>query len=309
MRSAGFLRVLGRCVLVLLSVMLFSLCVWAVLFHAPYLAVLSLLGAVVLSPLALGRPVVRRAKVIAGVVLLVVTVLTAWLPVSEVNRQVAVLRGKPRYSTADKLGVWGLNLVMAKCGFAAYPEVAVETALLVLPRPAHDTFVVRSDFPLRSSVVRARLRDFARRLPSSRQDEQTFSVRQADLWAAVAESGESFVSAPASSKFVALQAAYWDSRCALALNPVTVLCRARREGGQWLMDVRAIVWVGYAEDGEAELVPPVKFGRGAWRFDWSGLVMYERLFWVLQQDSVGWLHPYHAEYRFTIRSDDRRLRS
>jgi hypothetical protein len=34
--------------------------------------------------------------------------------------------------------------------------------------------------------------------------------------------------------------------------------------------------------------------------------MSERLFWVLQQDSVGWLHPYHAEYRFTIPSDDRR---
>jgi hypothetical protein len=263
-------------------------------------------GAVVLSPLLLGRPVVRRAKVIAGVGLLVVAALTIWIPICEVNRQVAVLDVKPYYSTRDKLGVGGLNLVMAACGLPLYPEVAVETALLVLPRRANDTLVVQSDFPLRSRVVRAKLCDFAQRFAASGRDEDELLVRQADLWAAATQSGQSVVSGSVRDKQAALQAAYWDSRCALALSPVTVQCQAARSGKRWKMEVRAVVRVGYAEDGEAVLIPPVALSLGSKGLKWEGLVMSERLFWVLQQDSVGWLHPYHAEYRFTIPSDDRR---
>ena len=85
-----------------------------------------------------------------------------------------------------------------------------------------------------------------------------------------------------------------EARYALALNQTSLTARAERRGERWLIDVRHEMQVKSPESISVTLI-----GRPRLRIE-------EGLFWVLQ--NCGWLHPYRAEYRFSVYSDDPRLR-
>ena len=85
-----------------------------------------------------------------------------------------------------------------------------------------------------------------------------------------------------------------EARYALALNQTTLTAKAERRGNRWLIDVRHEMEVRYPDSSLVTLVSRPR------------LRMEEGLFWVLQ--NYGWLHPYTAEWRFQVYSDDKRLK-
>jgi hypothetical protein len=137
--------------------------------------------------------------------------------------------------------------------------------------------VFHSDFVLGSHKVRGSLRDFAAGL----QPDDSASTRNYGPVAIEWSKSDYRLTEP-------------EARYALALNQTRLTARAERGGERWLMDVRDEMEVKYPESSYVTLV-----GRPKLRIE-------EGLFWVLQ--NCGWLHPYTAEYRFSVYSDDPRLR-
>jgi hypothetical protein len=270
----------------LVALPLFLLGVWGIIFHAPFLAVVALLGTVVVLPVLEKIRFVPWAKLGLAFLILISLAVSRVEPIREVNSRIALLGRKSpsEYSNQDKLGVWGLNLVMAGCGFVLFPEVAWETLQLVFPANRGDTLVFKSDFALGSRRIRSVLSNFRRTLPEGRGPAARRLEPVTMSWSP--------------DDFVLSFQGYREARCALALNPVTVSATATRKDGDWRMDVICSVAVSYAREGAyVTFIPRTAFT--------PELTVDERVFWVLQESH--WLHPYTAHWRCTVSGHDRRL--
>ncbi len=278
MARPGWLLGIAARVLLGAAVGPLALCagLWAALFRCPILAVLCLSASALASAAASVRRCFARCSI--GVLLVVLALGLAWrTPVREVNRSIARLAAIPRtegaparFTLADKLGIYGLNLAMAGAGMALYPEAARETLLLAVPVGSGEPRrVFKSDFPLRSARISALVRSFELELRNSRQRPAALS-RERVAWR------------PGSVAF-----SPWDpeSRAMLALNPCEVSATARRAGAQWILEVAVEVHVAYPRHARTCVLREPE------------LCVEEGLFWVLQE--AHWLHPYTAIWTFS----------
>jgi hypothetical protein len=269
-------------ILLLLAVPFILLAGWGLLFSVPTLAVVAFTAAWILLPLFNRIKAVRVLKFAVSFVLVPATLALAPLMIQEVDQKVEQLRRKPRGDTSaftleDRLGIYGLNVVMSVVGFAFYPEAARETFLMMFDPGPSDRRVFHSDFALGSRKVRASIRDFAQEL---QQGDTNFGHGYGPVWVEWIRADYRLTEP--------------EARYALALNQTRLAARAERRGERWLIDVRHEMEVKYPESIYVTLI-----GRPRLRVE-------EGLFWVLQ--NCGWLHPYTAEYRFLVYSDDPRLR-
>jgi len=269
-------------ILFLLALPFLLLAGWGLLFNAPTLAVLAFTAAWILLPLFNRTKAIRVLKFATSFVLVPATLALMPLMMQEVDRKVEQLSRKPRsdmsaFTLQDRLGIYGLNIVMGVVGYPLYPEAAKETLLMMLDPGPLARRVFHSDFGLGSSKVRARLKDFAAGL----QPDDTASERSY---------GPVGIEWPRSDYRLTEP----EARYALALNQTRLTARAERRGERWLIDVWHEMEVKYPESVYVTLVARPR------------LRVEEGLFWVLQ--NYGWLHPYTAEYRFSVYSDDPRLR-
>ena len=268
--------------LLLLALPLLLLAGWGLLFDTPTLAVVAFTAAWILLPLFNRIKAVRVLKFAVSFVLVPATLALAPLMIQEVDQKVEQLRGKPRgdmsaFTLQDRLGIYGLNVVMSVVGFAFYPEAARETFLMMFDPGPSARRVFHSDFALGSRKVRAPVRDFAQRL---QQGDTNFGRSYGPVWVEWIRADYRLTEP--------------EARYALALNQTRLAARAERRGERWLIDVRHEMEVKYPESIYVTLI-----GRPRLRVE-------EGLFWVLQ--NYGWLHPYTAEYRFSVYSDDPRFR-
>jgi hypothetical protein len=107
-------------------------CAWAIVFQVSYGAFLAFLAFLVFLPLFWHKRAAWIARAIAFCVFVVLVSLTARLPIAEVNGRIRTLAEKPRddhaaFTFQDKLGIYGLNLVMAAIAWPLYPECSRET--------------------------------------------------------------------------------------------------------------------------------------------------------------------------------------
>lgn len=173
----------------------------------------------------------------------------------------------------DRLGVYTLNLAMAAGGFVAgLPEVALEALLMSWRGPAERAF--ESDFAMRSVVVREAVVGFFGDLRAERGVEAVLPVRQVS-WRSYDQDSP---------------------RVSLALNgPLRLSGRAVREQGGWRLDLEGAVECRYPRYARLTLM----------RVGGQTLALDEGLFWALQE--TGWLHPFTARWRWTVREGDPRL--
>jgi hypothetical protein len=252
---------------------------WLLLLRMPATATLPLAASLVVALGSRLRPRARLATALA----LVLTMAVGWrTPLRELRGSLDRLRlakdrhGAAGLNTGDALAVYGLNLVMGLGGLAAgFPEVARETLLLCVPGPTVRAW--HSDFAMRSPKVREQVQ----RLSALTAHENGTRLAMPRVW--IAWSGYAFGS---------------DSmRVALALNsPLELTGTAHREGDRWRLDL-----VGSAR---SQYPPRALITIG--QVDGAPIVLDEGLFWVLQER--GWLHPFTAEWHWSILSDDARLR-
>ena len=77
-----------------------------------------------------------------------------------------------------------------------------------------------------------------------------------------------------------------EARYALALNGGTATIKAKKKGKRSIFEVTLKIYVKYPRKGYVLLLKQPK------------LRVEEGLFWRLQE--AGWLHPYWAEWKFTV---------
>jgi hypothetical protein len=269
-------------ILFLLALPLLLLAGWGLLFDTPTLAVVSFTAAWILLPLFNGMKAIRVLKFAVSFVLIPATLALAPLMIQEVDQKVEQLSRKPRsdmsaFTIQDRLGIYGLNVVMSVVGYAFYPEASRETFLMMFNPGPFARRVFHTDFSLGSRKIRQPLRDFAAGLHPD-DTAVTRSIGPVEVeWTRF----DYRLTEP-------------EARYALALNQTRLSARAERRGERWLIDVKHEMEVKYPESIYVTLI-----GRPRLRVE-------EGLYWVLQ--NYGWLHPYTAEYRFLIYSDDPRLR-
>jgi len=278
-RLAG---VIAGVILLLLAVPCLLLAGWGLLFDAPTLAVVAFTAAWIFLPLFNYLKAIRVLKFAVSFVLVPATLALLPLMMQEVDRKVEQLSRIPRndmsaFTLQDRLGIYGLNVVMGAVGYPLYPEAARETLLMMLDPGPLARRVFYSDFSLGSYKVKASLRDFAAGL---RLDDTASSRTHGPVGIRWDKSVYRLTDP--------------EARYALALNQTRLEARAERRGERWLIDVRHEMEVKYPESVYVTLVARPR------------LRVEEGLFWVLQ--NAGWLHPYTAEYRFSVYSDDPRLK-
>ncbi len=285
MNSGPVMRLLG----VVLNSMLFLAAVpfllfagWGLLFSVPTLAIVAFTAAWILFPLFNNIKAVRVLKLGVSFVLVPATLALAPMMVQEIDQKVELLSRKPRndltvFTLQDKVGIYGLNIVMGAVGFPLYPEAARATLFMMFDPGPFARRVFDSDFGLGSYKLKGVVRDFAAGL-------------------AQGDSAASAGYGPVGIEWNRSQYRLTDpeARYALALNQTKLTARAERRGRRWLIDVKHEMEVSYPESAYVTLI-----GRPRLRVE-------EGLFRVLQNS--GWLYPYTAEYRFLVYSDDPRLK-
>ena len=267
------------------SAALLLFAVWLCIFGAPLSGAFVSVAALTTVLCSLRAPVAMRARM----VLIPALILSAFLfwktPVREFQSTLQRLRDKKEqtgpnsFSTGDKLGVYGLNVIIGLGGFAAgFPEVAKETIYLTLQGPSTRTW--HSDFAMRSPKVRAEIRKLIEFAENQGKDEDLVTLPMTRItWSQYSMNSDS-------------------ARVALALNsPLEVIGTAHREGTHWRLELV----------GRARAEYPRRSILLLFSLDGKRVELDEGLFWVLQES--GWLHPYIAEWRWSVLSNDPRLQN
>jgi hypothetical protein len=268
-------------ILFVLAVPCLLLAGWGLVFNVPTLSIVAFTAAWILLPLFNRFKAIRVLKFAVSFVLIPATLALSPFMIGEVDRQVEALSRKNRHELSafglgDRLGIYGLNIVMGVVGYPLYPEASRETLLMMFEPGPSARRVFHSKFGLGSYKVRKWLGEFAAALNS---DDSAPSRSFGPVRIAWEKSD--------------YRLTYPEARYALALNQTLLTAKAERRGERWLMDVRHEMEVRYPESVYVTLVSRPR------------LRVEEGLFRVLQ--NCGWLHPYTAEWRFTVWADDPRL--
>jgi hypothetical protein len=283
-RSSQARRTAARAAAVVGGGAMMLVAAWLIIFGMTFSGAFAALIALGIVLPSVQKPAARRARALLIPGLVLTSVLSWKTPARELRTTLQRLRdkkdqsGASSFSTRDTMGVFGLNVVMGLGGFlAGFPEVASETLSLCKQGPATRTW--HSDFAMRSPKVRAELRRFVEFAEHQARSEEQITLPTTRIaWQRYSLSSDS-------------------ARVALALNsPFELGGTARREGGQWRLDLV----------GRARAEYPPRSVLGLFSIDGEPVEFDEGLFWVLQKR--GWLHPYVAEWRWSIQSDDPRLR-
>jgi hypothetical protein len=271
--------------LTLMSVACFmsvTIAAWAIIFRAYYTAFIASFGVLVFIPLFVERRGVWRGRGAMFLIGIVVASVTFRWPIIEINARIKHLAEKPRvhgtqatFSLRDKLGIYGLNMIMGLFAYPIYPEASRETLMMTSNSSKDGVRIFISDFAINSKIVRNELKSFCTQL-SETNGAQKFILRKRISWDA---------------RDYAL--GNKEARYALALNPSELLLVARQRDSGWNIEVSLLVEIRYPMRSYVMVVsqPP--------------LWIEEGLFWALQE--VGWLFPYKAEWKFTVDSNDERI--
>ena len=278
----GVLLFLLGAALVILAVPFLLLAGWGLVFGVPTVAIVAFTVGWLLLPLFHQFKLIRVFKIGVSFLVLPATLGLAPMMVGEVDRRVEELnrrdlKNPAALSFVDKVGVYGLNIVMAAAAAPLYPEAAKETFLMCFPPPKDRLRVFHSEFGLGSARLSGKLREWVSGLAGD-----TVHVR---------EFGPEFIE----WSHEEYRLTNPEARYGLALNQTHLKMTATRTGNRYRLDVSHLVGIAYPSDAYVPLITRPR------------LRMQEGLFWVLQQSR--WLHPYNAEWRFTIYSDDPRLKN
>ena len=268
-------------ILFILAIPCLLLAGWGLVFNVPTLSIVAFTAAWILFPLFNRFKAIKVLKFAVSFVLIPATLALSPFMIGEVDQQVEALSRKNRYDLSafdlrDRVGIYGLNVMMGVVGYPLYPEASRETLLMMLDPGPSARRVFNSGFGLGSRKLREKLAEFAANLQSDTASSRSYGPVRIE-W----NKSDYRLTEP-------------ESRYALALNQTVFTARAERRGERWLIDVRHEMEVKYPDSVMVTLITRPR------------LRVEEGLFWVLQ--NCGWLHPYTAEWRFQIYSDDKRLK-
>jgi hypothetical protein len=270
-----------RTVLTALWFVFLLIFIWALCFHWHCLCFLLLPVVFLFLPLRIKNRPFIKIRLILFSIMVFLSISTFEISISELNKRIMQLAAKPRdqnslsvFSLRDKLGIYGLNVIMGAVAYPFYPETSKETLMMVFKSPPNSKRTFESDFALGSARVRNVLEGFLENLETNHEEKEQFKKQ---------------ISWPIEEyRFGNKEARY-----ALALNPADISILAMKQNSSWVIEVRLQVRCEYPKNSYVTLISKPE------------LKMEEGLFWVLQQS--GWLHPYIAEYHFHLYGGENNL--
>ncbi|MDP8239611.1 MAG: hypothetical protein P9X24_11025 [Candidatus Hatepunaea meridiana] len=253
---------------------------WGLLMRAPFLAVFAFVGLIIFSPFELEKGFIRLKRLGLLILTLVLVLFFYYKPFDEVQREMDRIAfklnksGHSELSTIDKMGIYSINLAMAKFGYIfGVPEIAKETFYMCIDGPKVRKW--NSDFAMESPKI----------------------ISALNTWKGLInrhKAGSTYIKLP--TKKINWDNYNTDKRVALALNPFTFECEATKEGDHWRMDCKGSVPCKYPSNSRTKLLDIKE----------KPFLIEEGIFWALQEE--GWLFPYTAEWSWTIYNDDPRLK-
>ncbi len=264
------IKTLVNIIRILISLTGFIFTIWAIIFHSYYTSLLLLIGTLVVFPV---NWKIRFIKTTLLTIVIIVTIFSYHLPVKEINNQIEQLSNKSRdtedlhmFSIRDKIGVYGLNILMSTCAFPIYPEVSRETFMMMFDNN-NKPRIYSSDFAKESIIIQKVIDEVNRDLLELDLKESVYIVEKRISW-----NSKDYI-------FGTKEARY-----ALALNPSNAIFTATKIDSNWYIKVELNVICEYPSNSNVVLISnPL-------------LSIEEGLFWVLQE--TGWLHPYTAKWTF-----------
>lgn len=251
--------------------------IWAIVLNSYYTAI------VITSFIVLIIPVIwkyKYLKFIYFITVLIITISTYQQPIKEINRQIEYLSTKPRdiqnlqfFTLRDKIGIYGLNLLMSLTAYPIYPEISKESFLMIF-KTSSNKRTFKSDFPEGSKVINNYINEFNNNLISLDKDINYYETEKRISW---------------SSGYYKL--GNKEARYALALNPSNTSFSAQKINGYWEVIIKFIVDCKYPQHSNITIISEPE------------LKVEEGLFWVLQE--LKWLYPYRAIwiYSYSIKSN------
>ena len=256
---------------------------WAIMFEAYYAAFIACIGFMAFLPVLWNRKNAWFARATVFVIGIVLASTTFRLPIMEINNRISHLAGTPRangilsaFSMRDKLGIYGLNIIMGVLAYPIYPEASKETLMMMFKISKGGVRTFASDFAINSKVVRAELKKIAVKIIEAKGTEEV-NLKKRISW-----------------NVSDYTLGNREARYALALNSSDLSLIARQRDSKWNIEVSLLVEIRYSMNSYVTLLAN------------PALRIEEGLYWVLQQ--AGWLFPYRAEWKFTIDSNDESIR-
>jgi hypothetical protein len=242
------------------------------------------LGLAFVAATATSKQCKQRSVFVVASLLLVgysLALLVFWkIPYRQIDSRMNVLHqkalntGPNSYTTVDCMAVYLGNIVMGLGGYAAgFTEVAWETWRLTLP--GEGKYTINSDFAMKSKTVRSAISTFVDSLPQ--QGDEVQLETQKIAW------GRNY------SIYN-----HAEARVALALDcPLYLSAKAKKTGNRWRLEMEGKCRIEYPR---LKSLTPVL----------GPLRVSETMFWALQRR--GWLFPYTLTYKWSVYSDDPRLK-
>ncbi|MBN2653002.1 MAG: hypothetical protein JXR63_11520 [Spirochaetales bacterium] len=253
---------------------LFAAFIWALLFSAYYTSFLLLMSFfIITSP---GKfPATNRTRFFLPLLLLSLLIAATYQkPVHEINKNLEILAEKnaqEMLTAKDRLGIYGLNLIMGIAAYPIYPEVAKETLYLAIKPQKNNLRHFKSNFAKNSEKIKTEI------------NQLLIEVEKFKNWETHTKTARIFWSAD-DYNFNNPEARY-----ALALNPAKLVLTMVNCEKHYKINVILEVKIEYPQSSCVTLIsnPELKIEEG--------------LFHTLQKE--GWLFPYTAIWEFQIIRD------
>ena len=136
------LKTVSLLIVVLIELLISLFLFWSVIFKVYYLSFFAFSFSVLLIPVKLHDKKLWISRISALCILFLILNLTLWIPVKTIDHRIKELSDKYVYSKAyreltikDKIGIYGLNILMGLAAYPIYPEVSKETLYLIFPAP------------------------------------------------------------------------------------------------------------------------------------------------------------------------------
>ncbi len=269
------LKIFKSLVIVFMNSFIFTIFVWSLIFEVYRLSVLLALFYISLLPIGWKNQKLLIFRITFLMTLFIFSLFNVNTLVESVDSHIVELSRKyvysydnKKFSLRDKLGVFGLNILMGVMGYPIYPEASKETLLLIFSPPDNGFRVFDGKVFLKSMKVRRILENELNKL------KRKSFLRDTTIYKTLLWSIDDY------------KLGRREARYALALNGGVMIIRLKRTDDQIIPEITLRVHVKYAKRKYVYLITHPKLG------------VEEGLFWRLQKE--GWLHPYWADWIINI---------
>jgi hypothetical protein len=246
------------------------------MFKLKYTTLLIFVFLFILIPLKAKSKKIRKLRIIIFLFVLIIFLINPCITIKEIDKRIEEIRLKILKNNSitslnfrEKIGIYGLNILMGLFAYPIYPEAAKETLFLMIKPNNNLKREFKLKMPIKSYKINNIIRDYIAIL--KKEGKKGGVLKRKLVW-----SSHQYL-----NKI--------ESRYALAFNSGEIVLYVKKVKDKWNIYGKIIIKISYPKRSYITLL---KCSRKV------KLRVEEGLFWLLQKS--GWLYPYIAEWNFSL---------